>query len=110
MITMHDLDESIAECQGQPHPNANTCIKLAAYLTIKKSIMEIEQPKPDGKFSTYSYDAPAQDQTVNFDSGTPFSEKINGLPVDDVIAIFDELMETLQAINPPLYAAVMRKL
>ena len=34
MITEKDLLEAIAECQGERNPNANTCIKLAAYYTI----------------------------------------------------------------------------
>ena len=34
MITRRDLLEAIDKCQGQKNPNANTCIKLAAYYTI----------------------------------------------------------------------------
>ena len=34
MITERDLLEAIAECEGTPKPNANTCVKLAAYYTI----------------------------------------------------------------------------
>ena len=34
MITEKDLQDAIAECQGERKPNANTCIKLAAYFTI----------------------------------------------------------------------------
>ncbi len=108
MITMQDLDEAIAECQGQPHPNSNTCIKLAAFLTIKNSMLEKEQTE-SVKIPTFSYSAPIQ-KTVSLDSGTPFAEKISGMPLEDVLALFDEVMETLQAVNPRLYAAVMRKL
>lgn len=107
MITMHDLDEAIAECQGQPHPNANTCIKLAAYLTIKNSMIEQDQSKT--KPPEYSHSAPQQ-SSVNIDSGSEFAERINGMPVDNVIDLFDEVMETLQVVNPRLYAAIMRKL
>ena len=38
MITEKDLQEAIAECQGQRNPNASTCIKLAAFLTIQKEL------------------------------------------------------------------------
>ena len=38
MITEKDLQEAIAEGQGQRNPNANTCIKLAAFLTIRKEM------------------------------------------------------------------------
>ena len=103
MITMHDLDEAIAECQGQPHPNANTCIKLAAYLTIKKSMTEQNRMSGGVSFA-------AQPQQANINSGSAFAKKIEGLPTDKILALFDEVMETLQAVNPPLYAAIMRKL
>ena len=111
MITMHDLDEAIAECQGQPHPNANTCIKLAAFLTIKNSMLEKSENEQAEtvKSPNLSYSAPTK-QAVSLDSGTPFAEKISGKPVDDVLALFQEVMETLQAVNPRLYAAIMRKL
>ena len=48
MITRHDLEEAIAECQGQRNPNASTCLKLAAFYTIRKELFgeekEVEQP------------------------------------------------------------------
>ena len=43
MITEQDLREAIAECQGQRNPNANTCIKLAAFLTIQRELYGKEQ-------------------------------------------------------------------
>ncbi len=103
MITMHDLDEAIAECQGQPHPNANTCIKLAAYLTIKESMKEQDRTSGGVSFA-------AQPQQASLSSGSAFAKKIEGLPLEKILTLFDEVMETLQAINPPLYAAIMRKL
>lgn len=107
MITMQDLDEAIAECRGQPNPNASTCIKLAAYLTIKNSMLE--QDRDDIKLPDRSFSAP--DQTVvNLDSDSEFAEHINGMSVESVIDLFDKVMETLQVVNPRLYAAIMRKL
>ena len=38
MITEKDLQEAIAECQGERNPNANTCIKLAAFYTIRNEL------------------------------------------------------------------------
>lgn len=34
MITERDILEAIEECQSTPNPNANTCIRLAAFYTI----------------------------------------------------------------------------
>lgn len=111
MITMQDLDEAIAECQGQPHPTANTCIKLAAFLTIKQ-FMNDQENAYEGLTAVpgFSYSLSPNLKVISYNSGTPFSEKINGKSSDEVLELMDELMTTLQAINPRLYASVMRKL
>ena len=104
MITERDLDEAIAECQGQPHPNANTCIKLAAYYIIKDYMVDSKaNTSPEPSFSTKSPE-------ISYDSSTTFSDAIKGKKVDEVLEVFEELMTTLQAINPRLYESVMRKL
>ena len=101
MITEKELQEAIAECQGQRNPNANTCIKLASFYTILDHIVKEEKP-------TYSFaSAPA---TAAYNSGTEFSDKIQGMDINDVLAVFDELMTTLSVVNPPLYKSVMRML
>ena len=46
MITERDLQEAIAECNGERNPNANTCIKLAAFLTIQKEMFGKPEEKP----------------------------------------------------------------
>ena len=43
MITEKDLQEAIAECEGQRNPNANTCIKLAAFYTIRQHMFGEDQ-------------------------------------------------------------------
>lgn len=98
MITEKDLREAIAECQGERNPNANTCIKLAAYYTI---LNEIIPKEPAYSFSV---------GPVEYDSGTEFAELIRGRPTDEVMPVIDELMTTLNVINPRLYAGVLRKL
>lgn len=103
MITEKDLDNAIAECQGQRNPNANTCIKLAAFYTIKHEMF--------GKSELdYSY-APAPDRnTIEIDSGSDFARAIDGKEQKDVWPVIDELMETIQIIQPRLYDAVMSRL
>ena len=57
MITEHDLKEAIAECEGQRSPTANTCLKLAAYYTIKDKMFpqttsdEVKQSPPRYSFA-----------------------------------------------------------
>lgn len=108
MITEKDLQEAIAECQGKRNPDASTCIKLAAFLTIQKEMFgerSMEQMHQQG----YSYaTTPAGEVAYNGDS--EFSREIHGMDVNDVMGVMDELMTTLQIVNPRLYAGVMRKL
>ena len=110
MITEKDLQEAIAECQGQRNPTASTCIKLAAFLTIQRELYgkgdEIQAtPEP-----SYSYAPPEVADEVTYDSGSTFSNAIRGRPQDDIWPIMDELMSVLQATNQRLFNGVMRKL
>lgn len=102
MITEKDLQEAIAECQGQRNPNANTCIKLAAFLTIQREMFgERQEIVP-----TYSY-APAP---ISYQSDSEFSELIDGHSLDDVMPLLDELLDAIKVINPRLYDGFLRKL
>lgn len=113
MITERDLEQAIAECQGERNPNANTCIKLAAFYTIKNEMFgKPEQLERAEDAHSYSYAAPPVDtaDTLHYDSGTDFSRAIDGRNPDDIWPIMDELMSTLQVLMPRLYDGVMRKL
>ena len=108
MITEKDLQEAIAECQGKREPNANTCIMLAAFLTIKKEMFG-KQDDELSQIPTYSY-APEPVGEVTYRSDTEFSKNIQDMEIDEIISIMDELMTALQVINPRLYASVMRRI
>ena len=105
MITEQDLREAIAECQGQRNPNANTCIKLAAYYTIRDHIREKEMQT---EIPTYSM--AAAPLMIDIDSDTEFAEIVSGRSPDEIMPVLDELMVALEVMNPRLYAATMRKL
>lgn len=109
MITEKDLQEAIAECLGQRNPNANTCIKLAAYYTIQQNLYPEADPE---KGPSYSFAAPPVEQveTVKLDSDSEFSQVISGRDVSEILPVWDELMDTLKIVNPRLYDGVMRKL
>lgn len=100
MITRADLDNAIAECQGRRKPDSATCIKLAAFYTIKQAMFGEEQG--------YSF-APAPENVVEINSGSEFANIVNGRKQDDVWPVIDELMTTLQIIQPRLYETVMSK-
>lgn len=109
MITRKDLDAAIAECQGKRNPDASTCIKLAAFYTIRKEMFPQDvQPEP-----SYSYspgpDTP-DDGEVIINSDSEFARLIDGRRQEEVWPVMDELMTALKTIYPRLYNAVLAKL
>ena len=109
MITEHDLYEAIAECQGQKNPDANTCILLASLLTILDYYQQKREPQAEPPPTTgYSLAAKPTD-TATYDSGTEFSQAIDGKDTDGVYAVMDELMQAVSVINPRLYNATLKK-
>ena len=105
MITEKDLQEAIEECRGQRNPNANTCIKLAAFLTIQKELY----PKAEEPIQTYSF-SPEPADVIDYDSNSEFARMANGKTQDFVMSVMDELMDALNVLNPRLYESVLRKL
>lgn len=113
MITLHDLDEAIAECQGERNPNANTCIRLAAFYTIRQEMFGKQDNVPiQPGYSTQSGPMVTgqAEKTIDYDSGTEFSATIDGMDAFPVWKVIDELMTVLQATNPRLYDGVLRKI
>ena len=106
MITEHDLQEAIAECQGKRNPDANTCIKLAAYFTIMDALYPQRQTAPD-YFQLASGTSPS---AIQYDSGTEFSNAVKGRTADDIMPVMDELMTAIKVLHPRLYNGVMNKL
>ena len=103
MITERDLLEAIAECNGTPKPNANTCVKLAAYYTILNNMRD--EPKQQ-MMADYSYDSAP---SIPY-SNSEFSQIVEEKGIDKVFPILDELMSTIGVLNPRLYQSVIRKL
>ena len=108
MITQQDLEQAIAECQGIRNPTASTCIKLAAFLTIQRELFGEE--KDAAQFPDYSFSSAPDDGQIIADGDSDFSRLIDGRNQREVIPVIDELMATLQIIQPRLYNAVMDKL
>lgn len=111
MITEKDLQEAIAECQGERNPNANTCIKLAAFYTIMNEMYGEKPVVVENAITpSYSYSGEQIETTIDYYSDTEFSRMIDGRKASEVWPVIDELMSTIQAIQPRLYDGVMRKL
>lgn len=117
MIHGQELEDAITEMQGQRDPNANTCIKLAAYYVIRDHMsqnmngaaVQSAQPSP-----SYSYAAPpeiaAEAETVKPSKDTEFFRTIAGKAMPDVLAVMDDCMTALNNTYPRLYSATIRRL
>ena len=105
MITKKDLDAAIAECQGKRNPDAKTCIMLAAFYTIKREMFG----NPE-QIESYSYAPAPIRNTIEMDSDSEFARAVNGKEMDEILPIINELMETLNVIQPRLYSAVLNQL
>ena len=47
---------------------------------------------------------------IIYEGDSDFAQAINGRDQIEILAIIDELMETLRVINPRLYMSVMRRI
>lgn len=110
MITEQDLQEAIAECQGQRNPNASTCIKLAAFYTIRRELFG--EGKNADQIQGYSFlpEPVSEDPAIHNPSGSEFARVIDGRKQEEVWPLMDEMMDTIRAIHPRLYRAVMDRL
>lgn len=103
MITEHDLQEAIAECEGQRNPSSSTCMKLAAFYTIRDKMFPAKQEEVE-VMPRYSLSSGLAE------SDSEFMQAVRGVDDEVFLSIMDELMTTLQALMPRLYDGVMRKL
>ena len=115
MITERDLQEAIAECQGERHPNANTCIKLAAFLTIKEHMFPDSQGSDEVLRilppSGYSYSPQSEPvETISFQSDSEFSRLVDGRDASEVWPLVDELVSSLELLMPRLYNSFISRL
>ena len=102
MIKEADVLEAIAICQGEKNPNANTCRNLAAFYTILDHIQQ--KPQFDTMISHDSLEG------IEYSGESEFASLVRGRSTTDVMALMDELMDTLSVLNPRLYDSVIRKL
>lgn len=107
MITRRALDEAIAECQSVKSPNAHTCLLLASYLTIRKHLYDVPTGQATPSDMLYSGSAQPETPEWSYDSGTEFSEAIQGKNIEDVISVMDEAMSTIQIVHKRLYDGII---
>ena len=110
MIREQDLREAIAEMQGQKSPNAQTCIKLAAYYIIQDHLMDKGAEREARPLETEPYSISGNDPGITYEGKSEFAKLVHGKDQDDVMAVMDELMSTLHVMHPRLYDGVMNKI
>ena len=101
MIREDEVLDAIAECQGERNPDARTCRNLAAFYTILDHIQ-----KPSNIEEKPLEPAPH----LRYEGTSEFYDLIRHKDINEVLSVIDELMSTLQIINPRLYDGVMNKL
>lgn len=104
------IDGDIAELEQEferGNPSWSDAQKLASLYTIKRELTKT-QDVPEQQMLSY---APAQEPSrIGRLGKTEFYESIEGKPVDDVLEVFDELMDTLQVVNSRVYNSFIQKL
>ena len=110
MIRETDLREAIAEMQGQKNPNAQTCIKLAAYYIIQDHLQDNGAERDTRPSGSEPYSISGNDPGITYEGESEFAKLIHGKDQDDVMAVMDELMSTLHVMHPRLYDGVMNKI
>ena len=105
MITEQDLQAAIAECEGQRNPNANTCIKLAAFYTIRDHLFPRDDTDMNVGKMIYSGSVEPE-----YESDTEFCRAVSGWSKAEMMPLLDELITAISVLNPRLYSGFMRKL
>jgi len=90
-------------------PNASTCIKLAAFYTIRKEMFGESEPIKIPMYSQAGHDQKTECK-VNYTGESEFSRIINGMDANDAWKVMDELMSTLAVLHPRLYDGVIVEL
>lgn len=108
MITEKDLRAAIAECQGARNPNANTCIKLAAYYTILNTLYpELKQDPVEVGYSM----APSYDDFVPYtQTESEFISVCMGKDILSVLEVLNEHMEAIKLLYPKEYDSIIEKI
>lgn len=105
MITEKDLQEQIEKYQGKIDISTDECVKLAAFYILKNALYPKENV---AEIPQYSF-ATAPEQPT-YDSGSEFSNAIQGMNINDILYVFDDLMKATFVYNKDLYKATLREL
>lgn len=106
MLSENDLTSKIAEYQSKSSVTESECVKLAAFMTIRDCLF----PQDNADHQMYSASSAPDKSLVEYGSDSEFFNVANGMEIDRVWKIVDELVDAVRVINPRLYSGVIRKL
>lgn len=110
MIREQDLQEAIAECMGKRNPDANTCIKLAAFYTILNQMYPQKEAQLPQEPVIPAMSYKMEERFVDYEGDSEFARLCSERPISHIMPVLDELMDTLQILQPRLYDGVIRRL
>lgn len=93
MISEREINNAIAECEENAS-SFKDCEKLSVLYAVRDGMYGQQRPQA----------------VAAYDSGSEFMRAINGKDWNAILAVIDELMDSVKAINPRLYDAVMRRI
>lgn len=119
MITRRDVEEEIQRIESGP-PTMQACERLAVLYFVRDHIGT--SGSPDGRYApeysarampdlpvSYAM-APESADTLGRYGDSDFLAAVDGKSTAEVMAVIDELMTVILAIQPQLYHSVMRKI
>jgi hypothetical protein len=106
LITEKDLQEQIAKYQGKIDISTDECVKLAAFYILQNALY----PKENEVAEIPQYSFATAPEQFTYNSGSEFSNAIQGMNINDILYVFDDLMKATFVYNKDLYKAVLREL
>ena len=104
MMDLREIEWAISQLEQQ-ESSWTACAKLADLYAIRNQ-MQGDRPAMAA--------APQKSQLPDCQALQPgqsdFLQAVSGKPAQDAWAVMDELMQTLEAIQPRVYTSVMRKI
>lgn len=105
MFDMREVEGAIAELENG-ELTYSRCGKLADLYTIRREHMAPETQPPEVAVQT-AREAPAR---VRVSGGSDFMQAVAQVDFSAALDVLDELMSTLEIVNPKAYKSVMRRL
>lgn len=95
MVSLEEIEKTISELEGRDTSFAN-CEKLAWLYIVRDHLKNYQTPTTPMPFETFG--------------NSEFLQAVNGKGSQEVLAVIDELMETLKAIYPRAYDSVILRI